>query len=79
MFQTEYRCLLPRRFAWVAFSGVGAVGAESSTLLTQQIRFTYGAGIRYSITKKDRVNIRLDFAANDLGEFAPYLTVKEAF
>ena len=79
MVQTEYRLSLPKRFVWVAFMGIGSVSPAPTNLFAQQLHFTYGSGIRFAISKKDRVNIRLDVASNELGEIAPYLTVKEAF
>ena len=79
MLQAEYRRTLPRRFGFAVFSGIGAVSEQPDDLLRRQVHFTYGAGIRYRISKKDHVNIRLDIAANEDGYIAPYLTVKEAF
>ena len=79
MAQTEYRLSLPKRFGWVAFIAIGSVSPTPINLFTQKTHFTYGSGIRFAISKKDQVNIRLDVAGNELGEIAPYLTVKEAF
>jgi outer membrane protein assembly factor BamA len=79
LLQTEFRAKIRGRFGAVAFAGAGAVSPKLDDLLTQEVHFTYGAGIRFRMSKKEDINIRLDFAGNEKGEFAPYLTVKEAF
>ena len=77
--QAEYRLPIYRRLGAAVFSGVGAVAPDVAGLFQQNVHFTYGAGLRFRLSKKDHINLRLDVAANDLGEIAPYLTVKEAF
>ena len=79
MWQTEFRYILTGRFGFIGFTGIGAVAPTFQSLFSQKVHFTYGTGIRFAINKKDRVNIRLDIASNELGEIAPYLTIKEAF
>jgi outer membrane protein assembly factor BamA len=79
MAQAEYRLLLSKRFGAAIFSGVGAVSPNISSLFDQQVHFTFGAGLRFRLSKKDHINLRLDFGVNEQGEFFPYLTVKEAF
>jgi hypothetical protein len=79
MLQAEFRRNLGKRFGAVVFSGLGAVAPRITDFTQQKTHFSYGAGIRFRISKREKVNIRLDFAGNEYGEFAPYLTVKEAF
>lgn len=79
MLQAEYRFPTFRRFGAVAFTGAGAVSPSVKNLFGQTVHFTYGAGLRFNLSKKDHINLRLDVAANELGEISPYLTVKEAF
>jgi hypothetical protein len=79
MLQAEYRAILIGRLGWAAFGGVGAVGPEAVSLFSQSMRFTAGAGLRFRLSKKDHINLRLDAAVNEKGEVFPYLTVKEAF
>jgi outer membrane protein assembly factor BamA len=79
MLQPEYRTPLFGRWGAVVFGGMGAVSSRLGNLFGQQIHLTYGAGLRFRISKKDLINLRLDVAANEYGEISPYLTVKEAF
>jgi outer membrane protein assembly factor BamA len=79
MVQAELRRSLGRRFGATIFGGMGAVAPDLSSFAGQKAHFTYGLGVRCRISKKEKVNLRLDLAGNELGEFAPYLTVKEAF
>ena len=77
--QAEYRMKIRRRFGAVVFAAAGAVGPELHRLFSQQPHATFGAGLRFMLSTKDKINLRLDLAGNDMGAFFPYLTVKEAF
>ncbi|MEZ5057464.1 MAG: BamA/TamA family outer membrane protein [Saprospiraceae bacterium] len=77
--QAEYRRIIWKWIGINLFSAAGAVGNQPSDLFKNQVHFTYGAGLRFTIGKKDHVNLGLDYAGNEQGEFFPYLTVGEAF
>jgi len=77
--QAEYRMKIRRRFGAVVFAAAGAVGPELHRLFSQQPHATFGTGLRFMLSTKDKINLRLDVAGNDMGAFFPYLTVKEAF
>lgn len=77
--QAEYRALVKGRFGAVAFGGMGAVSPDVERLFGQKVHFTFGAGLRFMLSKKDHINLRLDVAANEDGAVFPYLTVREAF
>lgn len=79
MFQAEYRRLLTGRLGAVVFGGTGAVSPSPEEIFQQKLHATYGAGLRFMLSKKDHINLRLDIAGNEGGEFFPYLTVREAF
>ncbi|MBL7825815.1 MAG: BamA/TamA family outer membrane protein [Saprospiraceae bacterium] len=79
MLQAEFRHQFTKRFGAALFSGIGAVSPRINQFFDQKTHLSYGAGIRFRISKKEKVNLRLDFAGNEQGEFATYLTVKEAF
>ncbi len=78
-FQVEYRWAIRKRFGLVAFGAAGAVSPALHALFGQQLHATFGTGLRFALSTKDKINLRLDLAGNDTGEFFPYLTVKEAF
>jgi len=79
MLQAEYRFLVTGRFGATVFTGAGTVAPDLASLFTRQVHFTFGAGARYRLSKKDPINLRLDLGVNGQGEFFPYLTVREAF
>lgn len=75
-FQSEYRFPIYKRFKGVVFGGLGSVGDDED--LYKNNLFSYGAGLRFGISKKEKVNLRLDygFGKNTSGF---YLTFGEAF
>lgn len=79
MLQAEYRLLLSGRFGAVAFGGLGAVSPDVASFFSQRVHYTFGAGLRFQLSKKDHINLRLDVGGNEQGEVFPYLTVREAF
>ena len=61
--QLEYRLTLPKRFGLVAFGGVGEVIPGGQQLYGSQ-RFlpSGGGGLRFQLSKKYHVNLRVDIA-----------------
>jgi len=76
--QTEYRLHVWRRFGMVAFLGYGKVMRDWRSFSVKDLKYSYGAGIRYAINKKEKLNLRLDYG---LGEHtqALYFGVSETF
>jgi hypothetical protein len=64
--QLEYRFVLPKRFGFVLFGGLGGVVPGGSQLLQrlQNSRFlpAGGGGLRFELSKKYHVNLRADLA-----------------
>ncbi len=80
MLQSEYR--FPPfwwRLGAVVFGSVGSVANEVPDFFGNQIHYSGGAGLRILLSKKERINIRLDYGINEKGEGFPYITVTEAF
>ena len=80
MLQSEYR--VPKvwwRFGVVVFGSVGSVANQISDFTQNQVHYSGGAGLRILLSKKERVNIRIDYGINEKGEGFPYITVTEAF
>jgi outer membrane protein assembly factor BamA len=75
--QAEYRRNLFWRIGAVAFGATGVVAPEYGQLSLGNLRYTYGAGLRFSIDPEDRINIRLDMGVGEEPNF--YLTIGEAF
>jgi len=67
-----------KRFGGVAFAGIGDVAPRPSALTTTAQLYTFGFGVRYTLSEEEKVNIRVDFGfGNDDGGF--YLSLGEAF
>lgn len=76
--QAEYRFPLFWRLGAVAFGDVGNVGANLSELNFQDIKYTYGGGLRLALNKSEKLNLRLDYGiAKASSGF--YLQLGEAF
>jgi len=77
--QTEYRFpIYKKRFRGVVFGGVGQVANQFSEFNIDNLKYTYGAGLRILINEKERIHIRLDagFGKETSGY---YITIGEAF
>jgi len=77
--QMEYRVRLSKRWGAVAFVGTGAVAPDLSSLGKAEWLPAAGAGLRMALSKKSRVNLRLDYAWGRNGSSAVYFGVGEAF
>lgn len=76
--QAEYRAHLFWRLGIVAFGGVGAVENRIVDFDADDIRYTVGAGLRFRLTKEEKVNLRID-AGVGKDTFGFYVTIGEAF
>lgn len=76
--QAEYRLELPKRFGLAAFFGVGEVAPELGAFNGDNLKPAGGGGVRYTLAKKNHVNLRIDYAAGLQGG-GVYMGVTEAF
>lgn len=76
--QAELRMNVYKRLGAVVFTNAAMLGNQANFLRTDDVKYTAGAGIRYTINKKDKLNIRLDYARGP-GTSGVYFTVGEAF
>lgn len=61
--QLEYRLALPKRFGLVGFGGLGGVVPGGNQLFrTKNFLPAGGGGVRFELSKKYHVNLRIDFA-----------------
>lgn len=63
-FQAEYRVPIHKRFGVVAFAGVAKV-YDPTHVNFDDLHTSWGAGLRYTINKKERLNLRLDWGYGD--------------
>lgn len=76
--QVEYRYTIWKRFGGVAFTSVGGVSDKFSNYALQYTRVNYGLGLRYQLSKSEKINLRLDVGFGD-GSPGVYISVGEAF
>ncbi len=77
--QGEYRWKFSQRWGIAAFSGVGDVHSDSEPLSFQNTKITYGLGGRFQLTKRKKLNLRLDLAHSQGEDWQIYFTFGEAF
>lgn len=78
LLQAEYRFPIYKRFRGAAFTSLGTVGNQYSDLANNRKLWSYGAGLRFQVSKKQMSHIRLDVARSFEGlQF--YVTIGEAF
>ncbi|MDB2384944.1 outer membrane protein assembly factor [Polaribacter sp.] len=77
--QAEYRkTFKDSRFGFVVFAGMGDVFNKSKQLKLTELKPNYGAGLRFMLDKKERLNIRFDYGFGDESG-NPYINIAEAF
>jgi len=65
--QLEYRLSLPWRFGVTAFGGVGEVAPTAAMFRYRDLLPAVGTGLRYMLSPKFHVNLRLDIAQGKSG------------
>ncbi|GAB3977192.1 BamA/TamA family outer membrane protein [Spirosoma terrae] len=78
LIQSEVRFDLYKRLGGVVFGAAGILGDAQSGLRVNEPKLAYGAGLRFTMNRRDHLNIRLDYG---LGRQSNgfYLTIGEAF
>lgn len=77
--QSEYRLQLSKRFGMVAFGGVGNVSSKLKNIDVDNLKYSYGAGIRFALNKSEKLNIRVDYGLGGGVNKGFYLQIGEAF
>lgn len=78
MLQSEYRFPLFWRLGGVVFGGLGEVSDKPNQWNFDHVRYNMGAGIRFTLDKVQRINMRLDYGIG-YRSTGFYLTIGEAF
>jgi hypothetical protein len=76
--QAEFRTPVWRRLGAAVFAGAGDVAPGLSDLSLSDLKPSGGFGLRYALSKDEKMNIRLDFGGGR-GSSGTYLTLGEAF
>ncbi len=77
--QIEYRGRLSQRFGYVLFAGAGGGGSGLDSLSFDRGGAGYGAGLRYRLSKQNRLDYSIDYAFNDDGDGLLYLYIGQRF
>ncbi len=77
--QMEYRWMFYKRFGFTAFYGAGNVASQPEEFSLSHTRHTFGGGLRFRLSQREKLNIRLDYGFSADGESNLYFTFGEAF
>jgi outer membrane protein assembly factor BamA len=78
-FIAEYRAPIYWRISLVAFGGIGNVYSDKNPLFKNDLRYSFGGGIRLMMLKKDNLNIRIDYGYYSKYNSGFYFTLGESF
>ena len=76
--QVEARWQWSDRWGMVGFAGAGYVGGSFSGIREHEPIPSYGAGLRFTVLKAKRINLRIDYARSTDSD-AIHVSVGEAF
>lgn len=76
--QTELRLPLYWRFGWVFFFSLGDVFNDPGDLKADLLKYSGGIGLRFTVDKQERINVRADFGMTPEGGNI-YFFMLEAF
>jgi len=77
--QLELRIHLIGRFGLAVFGGMSSLSAAVDNLISEDLKWNGGAGIRFLIDRKNPVNLRIDFALGEGGNRGFYISFGESF
>ncbi|GAB2595084.1 BamA/TamA family outer membrane protein [Spirosoma areae] len=78
LLQSEVRFDLYKRLGGVVFGAMGILGDDQTLLRPNDPKVAYGAGLRFTVNRRDHLNIRLDYGIGRQSS-GFYLTIGEAF
>ncbi|MCF8371500.1 MAG: outer membrane protein assembly factor [Bacteroidales bacterium] len=76
--QAEYRMPVWKWLGLVGFYGIGDVARSFSDISMEELKYSFGGGIRIRVSKADNINLRLDYAIGE-GSSGFYISFGEAF
>ena len=79
MLQMEYRQYFWWRLGFVVFGGVGDVADDLLNYTFEDLKYSYGLGLRFLFNQKEKVNIRIDLGFGQDGNSGLYFGVEESF
>jgi outer membrane protein assembly factor BamA len=79
LLQAEYRQWIWKFIGGTVFVGAGSVAPELKDFTDRKVHLAFGAGLRVRLSKKDKINLRIDAGFDEHFNLLPYVTVGEAF
>lgn len=77
--QFEYRACLFWRIGIAAFGGLSSVYSNLNDVGVNKVKTNYGVGLRFVVDKKERTNLRFDYAIGQNGQTGFYVSFGESF
>lgn len=78
-FISEYRARIYKRLSACFFGGLGNIYQSKNELLSRYTKFSFGAGLRYALLKKEKIHVRLDYGYSNKFNNGIYFTIGECF
>jgi len=77
--QGEYRFPVYKRFGAVVFGGTGNVSHNFAEYTFNDLKYSYGGGLRFALDKKEKLNLRVDYGIGQGKNSGFYVQLGEAF
>jgi len=77
--QGEYRMPVYGKWGLVLFGSSGDVGSSFTDFSLNNLKYSYGGGIRFAISKREKLNLRLDYGFGSGNNRGLYFELGEAF
>ena len=77
--QAEFRFPVYKRFGAVAFGSAGDVGHDYKDYALKDLKYSFGAGLRFALNKSEKLNLRLDYGIGQGNNSGLYFQLGEAF
>jgi outer membrane protein assembly factor BamA len=77
--QTEFRGRVYKIIGMSLFGGLARLSTEKNYLATSNTKYNYGLGLRVVMDKKEKTNLRLDYAIGSNGNNGFYISFGESF
>lgn len=75
----EYRAHIYWKISACIFSGIGDVYGQSKNINQRTVKGSFGAGVRFAILEKEKLNLRIDYGYSDDYNHGFYFTIGECF
>lgn len=78
-YQTEFRFPVIGKFGLATFGGLSNIYSSKNSFKIANIKYNYGLGIRFTVDKTGKTNLRLDYAIGNNDNSGFYISFGESF